>query len=79
MVDYMKHIIQFKISKGEKYYTGEGIDLPIVTQGKTIDEVVSNLREALELHLENEDLSELGLAPNPSALVNFELETPAYA
>ena len=40
MVDYMKHIIQFKISKGEKYYTGEGIDLPIVTQGKTMEEVV---------------------------------------
>ena len=75
----MKHIIQFKISKGEKYYIGEGIDLPIVTQGKTIDEVVLNLKEALELHLEGEDLSELGLAAHPSALVNFEIEAPAYA
>lgn len=75
----MKHIIQFKISKGEKYYVGEGIDLPIITQGKTIDETVSNLKEALELYLEGENLSELGLAPHPSALVNFELEAPVYA
>ena len=75
----MKCIIQFKISKGEKYYIGEGIDLPIVTQGKTIDEVALNLKEALALHLEGEKLSELDLAPNPSALVNFELETPTNA
>ena len=75
----MKHIIQFKISKGEEYYIGEGIDLPIVTQGKTIDEVVVNLKEALELHLEGENLSELDLAPHHSALVNFELGSFSYA
>ncbi len=74
----MKHIIQFKIYKGENYYIGEGIDLPIVTQGKTLDEVVANIKEALELHLEGEDLSELDMAPHPSVLVNFELDI-AYA
>ena len=74
----MKHIIQFRILKGENMYVGEGLDLPIVTQGKTIDEVVNNLREALALHLEGENLADLGLAPRPSALVNFEIE-PIYA
>ncbi len=74
----MKHILQFKIYKGEDQYVGEGVDLPIVTQGNTIDEVVSRLNEALRLHLEGENMAELGLAPHPSALVNFELET-AYA
>ena len=57
---------------------GEGLDLPIVTQGKTIDEVANNLREALAVHLEGENLEELGLAPQLSALVNFEIE-PTYA
>jgi predicted RNase H-like HicB family nuclease len=71
----MKRIIQFKIYKGENYYIGEGMDLPIVTQRKTLDKVVANLKEALELHLEGEDLSDLDLAPHPSVLVNFELET----
>ena len=71
----MKRIIQFRVYKGEKYYVGEGVDLSIVTQGGTIDEVVSNLQEALTLHLEGEDLEELGIVSNPSALVNFELDT----
>ena len=70
----MKRIIQFKIHKGENYYIGECVDLPIVTQGKTLDEVVANIKEALSLHLEGEDLSDLDLAPDPSVLVNFELE-----
>ncbi len=70
----MKRIIQFKIYKGENYYIGECVDLPIVTQGKTLDEVVANIKEALSLHLEGEDLSDLDLAPDPSVLVNFELE-----
>lgn len=60
--------------KGEKVYVGEGIDLPIVTQGATLDEVVHNLKNALTLYLEGEDLAELGFASQPSALVNFEIE-----
>ncbi len=52
----MKHIIQFKIYKDENYYIGKCIDLPIVTQGKTLDEVVANIEEALRLHLKG-DLS----------------------
>ena len=48
----MKRIIQFHISKGDKYYTAEGSDLPIVTQGKTLDELAENIREAVELHLQ---------------------------
>lgn len=74
----MKHIIQFKINKGEAYFVGEGVDVPIVTQGKTIDEVVTNLQEALALYLEGENLEALDIAPRPSALVNFELE-PTHA
>jgi predicted RNase H-like HicB family nuclease len=51
----MKRIIQFRIYKGEHTYVGEGIDLPIVTQGATLDEVVRNLQEALTLHVEGEN------------------------
>lgn len=70
----MKRIIQFRIYKGEKYYVAECIDLPIVTQGRTLDEVVENIKEALSLHLEGEDLEELGISPDFSVLVNLELE-----
>ena len=70
----MKRIIQFRIYKGEKYYVAECIDLPIVTQGRTLDEVFENIKEALSLHLEGEDLEELGISPDFSVLVNLELE-----
>lgn len=70
----MKKIVQFNISKEDGFYTAEGVGLAIVTQGKTLDETVSNIQEALELHLEGEDLAELGIDPNPSTFVNFELD-----
>lgn len=73
----MKKIIQVKIYKGEKYYVAECIDLPVVTQGKTLDEVVKNIKEAIELHLEGEDSKEWDIMPDYSILVNFEL--PSYA
>lgn len=70
----MRSIIQFRIYKGIDKYVVEGIDLPIVTEGESLDEAVSNLKEALQLHLEGEDTAELGIAEHPVALVNFELE-----
>lgn len=69
----MKHIIQFKIYKGEKQYVAESIDLPIVTQGKTIEDVLKNIREAVDVHMEGEDSVALDLARDSSILVNFEL------
>ena len=73
----MKRIVQVEVYKGEKYYVAECFDLPVVTQGKTLDEVVENIKEAIELHLEGEDLEELEIFPEFSILINFEL--PAYA
>ena len=75
----MKRIIQVHIYKGETQYVAECLDLPVVTQGKSLDELADNLREAIGLHLEGEDLSELDLAPEPSVLASFELEPLAHA
>jgi predicted RNase H-like HicB family nuclease len=71
----MKKIIQVKIYKGERYYVAECIDLPVVTQGKTLDEAVENIREAIDLHLEGENLEEWDILPDFSILANFELES----
>ena len=73
----MKKIIQVKIHKGERYYVAECVDLPVVTQGRTLDETVRNIREAIELHLEGENLDEWDILPDFSILANFELE-PIY-
>lgn len=75
----MKKIIQVRISKGEKYYVAECLDLPVVTQGLTLDDLASNLKEALSLELEGEDLARYGLAADPSVLASFELDLSADA
>lgn len=75
----MKHIVQFQIFKGEKQYVAQGIDLAVVTQGKTLDELTKNIMEATALHLEGENLADLGFSPSPSVLVNFELPQIQYA
>lgn len=75
----MKKIIQVHIYKGDKYYVAECLDLPVITQGKTLDELAFNLKEAVSLQLEGENLSDFDLAPQPSVLANLELDTLVYA
>jgi predicted RNase H-like HicB family nuclease len=75
----MKKTIQVRIYKGETHYVAECIDLPVVTQGKTLDEVTANLREALALHVEGEDLSEFDVAHEPVILASYELGVLTHA
>lgn len=75
----MKRIIQARIYRGEKYYVAECLDLPVVTQGETLDEVTQNLREAIALHLEGENLADFDLEQEPAVLASFELEPVTYA
>lgn len=70
----MKKIIQVRIFKGDNQYVAECLDLPVVTQAKTLEELTQNVREAIGLHLRGEDLAKLGLAPDPSILASFELD-----
>lgn len=62
----------------ESGYVAECVEIAVVTQGQSLDETVYNLREAVALHLEDEDLAELGLVSQPVLLVTLEME-PAYA
>ena len=75
----LQHTIKAVIKAGEESgFIAECLEVPVVTQGMTLDETVANLREAVQLHLEGEDLSELGLAENPTLLMTMELE-PVHA
>jgi predicted RNase H-like HicB family nuclease len=77
----LQHTVKAVIRPGEQSgYVAECLEIPVVTQGKTLDEVTRNLREAVALHLDGENLKDLGLAPSPTILVTFELEAhPAPA
>lgn len=75
----MKRVIQVRVYKGETHYVADCVDLPVVTQGKTLDELAANIREAIALHLEGEDPAEFDLVQDPSVLVSFELEPLTHA
>ncbi len=75
----LQHTIKAIIRRGGKSgYVGEWVEIAVVTQGATLDEVTRNLQEAVALHLEGEDLTALGLASHPTLVVTMEVE-PAYA
>lgn len=73
----MRRTIQVRISRGEHQFVAECLDLPVVTQAPTLDELTQNILEAIRLHLEGEDLAALGLAPDPTILATLELEAVA--
>ncbi len=73
----MKRTIQVRIFRGESQYIAECLDLPVVTQAPTLDELARNIREAIGLHLEGEDLAELGLVADPTIVATMELEAVA--
>lgn len=61
------------IQKDGEAYVVECLELPVVTQGRSLDEAVENLREALALHLDGEDLTALGLVAHPDVQISFEM------
>ena len=61
-------MIKAEIYFDGKYYCARTLDIDVFTQGKTLDEVMKNLREAVSLHLEGENL------PESSILTMMELE-----
>ena len=64
--------ISFKISKHGKLYTASAVGFFIVTQGKTLDELSKNIKEATELYFENDSKSK-------KIFNSFSLNLPLYA
>ena len=62
------------ISKSEGYYVASCREIAAVTQARTFEEIVANLQEVVQLHLDGEDPADFGLLPNPSILMVYEVE-----
>jgi predicted RNase H-like HicB family nuclease len=61
------------VRRSRGWYVGECLEVAVVSQGRTLDELVEGLREAVALHLEGEDSIALGLVPAPRLAVTYEL------
>jgi predicted RNase H-like HicB family nuclease len=65
-------IVHGVIARSGRWYAAQCVEVPVVTQGRTLDEAVTNLRDAVQLHLEDEDLDALNLAPALALHLTFE-------
>ena len=50
-----KNIKAVIVNGDERGFVAECLEIPVVTQGQTLDEVTNNLKEAVELFLDGED------------------------
>lgn len=66
------------ITESRDWYVAECLEVAVVSQGRTLDELVANLREALDLHLEGEDPVVLGLSSAPRLALSFELPARSF-
>jgi predicted RNase H-like HicB family nuclease len=64
-------IAKFEIYNDDEFWCARGIREDIFTQGKTLDELILNLKEAVELHFEEE--IELGEEINIISISEFEI------
>lgn len=60
------------VSYSDGYFVAECLEIAVVTQGRTLDETMANLNEAVALHLEGEDLAALGLVRAPRLVITYE-------
>jgi hypothetical protein len=64
--------IHIVVRRSAGFYVAEGLELALVTQGRSLDELLRNLRQAVRLHLEGEDPGAFGLSASPRIAVTYE-------
>ena len=74
---YLQRTVKAVLRPGEESgYIAECMEIAVVTQGRTIDETISNLREAVALQMEGENAADFGLQDKPLLVVTMEIEPP---
>ena len=68
----LRDTIHAVVHPDEDGYYVECLEVAVITQGDTLDELIKNLDEALALHLEGEDLAALGLSSHPKLQLIIE-------
>ena len=63
--------------RGQRRHVAECLDLLIVTEADSLDELARNISGSVALFLQDEDLAEYGLAPRPVVLAILELDAAA--
>ncbi len=65
------------ITKEGKWYVAHCVELDVVSQGKTIEEAQTNLKEAVELYLESFDVDSIPESNGEVIFYPFEVAISA--
>ena len=69
----MKKKLTAVINKEENWYVAYCVELDVVSQGKTIEEAQTNLKEAVELYLESFEADDYPGSSSEIILYPFEV------
>ncbi|MGE3345675.1 MAG: type II toxin-antitoxin system HicB family antitoxin [Vicinamibacterales bacterium] len=69
---HLREAVHAFVSRSDGWFVAECLELPVVTQGRTLDETLANLKDAVTLFLEDEDAAHLGLTPDPRLVMTYE-------
>jgi len=61
------------VTRDSRWYVAECLEIAVVTQGRTLDELITNLRDAITLHLEGEDSATTGVVAAPRVSLTYEV------
>ena len=70
-------LVKFEVYYDGEYWCARGIGVDIFTQGKTLDELMENIKEAASLHFE--DILETGEGLEILSISEFEVHPVAKA
>ena len=70
----VRDVVHVVCHRDRGYYVAECAEIAVVTQGRSLDELVANLREAVSLHLEGGDAEILGICPRPRIVMTYEVD-----
>ena len=60
------------VYESEGWFVAECLEVAVVAQGRSLDEILANLRGALALHLDDDERARVGLPSAPRLVVSFE-------
>lgn len=61
------------VTRDAGWYVAEFLEIAVVTQGRTLDELVTNVRDAVALHLEGGDAAAIGVVAAPRIALTYEI------
>ena len=70
---HLRDTIHAFAARDGDYFFADCAEIAVVTQARTMDELIDNLREAVSLFLEGEDAAEFGLTEDPRLVVAYEM------